>query len=316
MSHCHTQVEQPGAAEILPKLEVPAVLTRVDELIRRYPVPRSALLQVLWVAQEVLGWLPQEAIKWSAAKCKVSPVHAYGVSMFYTMYKKEPTGRFFVQICQNVSCHILGSEDLVAHAEKTLGVDSHGGTTPDNLFTLLRVECLGACGNGPVMQINDDFATDIVDDNLAMPVGIGLTPERFDKIVAWCRDRAKNVSKEPKRDALGSLFDTMGHPGALLSSSQPQKSYSPAPPALGVSASRADDGRVKLTWRAAPEVATLHIERKSGADFVAAASITGKDKEWLDDAPEGTMYRIVTETALGRAKASNIAKAPAAKGAL
>jgi NADH-quinone oxidoreductase E subunit len=315
MSHCHTQVEQPGAAEILPKLEVPSVLTRVDELIRRYPVPRSALLEVLWIAQETLGWLPQEAIKWSASKCKVSPVHAYGVSMFYTMYKKEPTGRFFVQICQNVACHILGSEDIIAHAEKTLGISAHGGTTPDNLFSLLRVECLGACGNGPVMQINDDFVTDIVDNKLAMPVGVGLTPERFDKIVAWCRDRAKAVSKEPSRDALGGLFDTMGHPGTLLSSSQPQKTYSPVPPALGVSASRADDGKVKLAWRTAPEVTTLHIEKKSGADFAEVAAISGKEKEWLDDAPEGTEYRIVTETAQGRGKASNVAKAPIAKGA-
>jgi NADH:ubiquinone oxidoreductase subunit E len=315
MSHCHTQVEQPGAAEILPKLEVPAVLTRVDELVRRYPVPRAALLEVMWIAQEILGWLPQEAIKWAAGKCKVSPVHAYGVSMFYTMYKKAPTGRFFVQICQNVACHILGSEDIIAHAEKTLGVKADGGTTSDNLFTLLRVECLGACGNGPVMQINDDFVTDIVDGKLAMPVGVGLTPERFDRIVAWCRDRAKAVSREPSRDALGGLFDTMGHPGALLSSSHPQKTYAPVPPALGVAASRADDGKVKLVWRAAPEVTTLHIEKKSGADFAEVAALSGKEKEWLDDASEGTEYRIVTETAQGRGKASNVAKAPAAKGA-
>lgn len=316
MSHCHTQVDQPSAEDVLSKLDVPSVLTRVDELIRRYPVPRSALLQVLWLAQETLGWLPQEAIKWSAAKCKVSPVHAYGVSTFYTMYKKEPTGRFFVQICQNVACHILGSEDIIAHAEKTLGVSANGGTTPDNLFTLLRVECLGACGNGPVMQINDDFVTDIVDDKLAMPTGVGLTSERFDKIMAWCRDRAKSLSKEPKRDALGGLFDSAGHPGALLASSNAQKVYAPVAPALGVAASRTDDGKVKLTWRAAPETTTLHIEKKSGADFADAASISGKEKEWLDDAPEGTEYRIVTESAQGRAKASNVAKAPAAKGAI
>ena len=65
MGHCHKHVDQPKAEEILPKLEVPSVLSRVEELIRRYPVPRSALLQVLWLAQETLGWLPQEAIKWA-----------------------------------------------------------------------------------------------------------------------------------------------------------------------------------------------------------------------------------------------------------
>ncbi len=315
MSHCHKHVDQPSASEILPKLEVPAVLSRVDELIRRYPVPRSALLQVLWLAQEALGWLPQEAIKWAATKCGVSPVHAYGVSTFYTMYKKEPTGRFFLQVCQNVSCHVKGAEDIIVHAERTLGISSHGGTTSDDLFTLLRVECLGACGNGPVMQVNDDFATDVVDGKLAMPVGVELTTERFDKIVAWCRQRAKDFSKEPKRDSVGGIFDTKGHPGAKGASSQVQGNYAPVPPALGVAASRTDDGKVKLVWRAAPEVATLHIEKKSGADFTNVASISGKEKEWLDDAPEGTEYRVVTETAHGRAKASSVAKAPAAKGA-
>jgi NADH:ubiquinone oxidoreductase subunit E len=316
MSHHPVNVVQPTDAEILPKLATPEVAARVEELLRRYPVKRAALLQVLWLAQETLDWLPNAAIRWAAGICEVSPVHAYGVSMFYTMYKKEPTGRFFVQICQNVACHILGAEDIIAHAEKTLGVSAHGGTTSDNLFTLLRVECLGACGNGPVMQINDDFATDIVDGKLAMPAGVGLTPERFDRIVAWCRDRAKSTPKEPVRDALGGLFDTMGHPGALLSSSQPQKVYAPVPPALGVSAARTDDNKVKLTWRAAPEVTTLRIEKKAGADFAEVAAIPGKEKEWLDDAPEGVEYRIVTETAQGRGKASNVAKAPAAKGAI
>lgn len=315
MGHCHKHVDQPKAEEILPKLEVPSVLSRVEELIRRYPVPRSALLQVLWLAQETLGWLPQEAIKWAAAKCSVSPVHAYGVSTFYTMYKKEPTGRFFLQICQNVSCHVLGAEDIIAHAERTLGISSHGGTTSDDLFTLLRVECLGACGNGPVMQVNDDFATDVVDGKLAMPAGVALTAERFDKIVAWCRDRAKSLSKEPKRDATGGIFESKGHPGAKGATSQAQGFYAPVPPALGVAAVRTDDGKVKLTWRAAPETTTLHIEKKTGSDFAVAASISGKEKEWLDDAAEGTEYRIVTETAQGRGKASNVAKAPAAKGA-
>ncbi len=315
MSHCHTPVVQPGASDLLPKLETPELLARVEELIRRYPVPRSALLPVLWLAQEALGWLPQEAIKWAAQKCQVSPVHAYGVSTFYTMYKKEPTGRFFVQICQNVACHILGAEPVIAHAEKVLGISSDGGTTSDNLFTLLRVECLGACGNGPVLQINDDFATDIVDGKLAMPVGVGLNAERFDRIVAWCRDRAKSLSKEPNRDSLGGLFHTAGHPGATGATNQVQKAYSPVPPALGVAASRTDDGKVKLTWRVAPEVTALHIEKKSGEEFTVVASLSGKDKEWLDEAPQGTEYRVVTETVLGRAKASSPATAPAAKGA-
>lgn len=310
MSHHPVHVVQPADAEILPKLETSAVLSRVEELIRRYPVKRAALLQVLWLAQETLGWLPNAAIRWAAAKCEVSPVHAYGVSMFYTMYKKEPTGRFFLQICQNVSCHILGAEEVIAHAEKVLGVTSRGGNTPDGLFSLQRVECLGACGNGPVMQVNDDYATDVVDGKLAMPLGVGLTPERFDRIVAWCRARAAAMSQEPARDALGGMIvGTDGHPGAIGAVSAVQGTYAPPPPALGLAASRTEDGKVKITWRAAPEVVALHLETRTGSgDFTALASLTGKDKEWIGDLSVGTEVRLVAESANGRAKPSNIAK--------
>jgi len=310
MSHHPVHVVQPADAEILPRLEVPAVLSRVEELIRRYPVKRAALLQVLWLAQETLGWLPNAAIRWSAEKCEVSPVHAYGVSLFYTMYKKVPTGRFFLQICQNVSCHIQGAEAVIAHAEKVLGVESHGGNTADGLFTLLRVECLGACGNGPVMQVNDEFATDVVDGALAMPAGVGLTPERFDRIVAWCRKRAQELPEEPARDALGSiLLGTDGHPGATGAVSEKQGNYAPVPPALGVALARTEDGKARLTWRAAPEVTSLHLESRTGtADFAPLATLSGKDKEWVGDLPAGTEVRIVAETAAGRAKPSNIAK--------
>lgn len=310
MSHHPVHVVQPADAEILPKLETSAVLSRVEELIRRYPVKRAALLQVLWLAQETLGWLPNAAIRWAAAKCEVSPVHAYGVSMFYTMYKKEPTGRFFLQICQNVSCHILGAEEVIAHAEKVLGVTSRGGNTPDGLFSLQRVECLGACGNGPVMQVNDDYATDVVDGKLAMPLGVGLTPERFDRIVAWCRARAAAMPQEPVRDALGGMIvGTDGHPGAMGAGSAVQGAYAPPPPALGLAASRTDDGKVKITWRAAPEVVSLHLETRAGSgEFAALASLTGKDKEWIGDLSVGTEVRLVAESANGRAKPSNIAK--------
>ena len=313
MSHCHTKVDQPTAAQILPVLETPEVLSKVEELVRRYPVPKAALLPVLWVAQDALGWLPQEAIRWAAGKCKVSPVHAYGVSLFYTMYKKEPTGRFFVQICQNVSCHILGAEDIIAHAEKTLGISGHGGTTEDGLFTLLRVECLGACGNGPVLQINDDFATDIVDGKLVMPTGVALTPESFDKIVAWCRKRATELPAEPARDALGGLFETHGHPGAVGATNVVQTpGYAPAPPALGLAAAKTEDGKVKITWRAAPEASQLHLETRSGSgEFTALATISGKDKDWTGNLPTGTEIRIVAQSGDRRAKPSNVAKVEA-----
>lgn len=313
MGHCHTKVEQPSTDEVFSKLEVPGVLSRVEELLRRYPVPRAALLQVLWLAQETLGWLPREAIRWAATKCGVSPVHAYGVSEFYTMYKKEPTGRFFVQICQNVACHVLGAESIISHAEKVLGVDSHGGTTADGLFTLLRVECLGACGNGPVLQVNDDFATDVVDGKLAMPAGVALTPERFDRIVAYCRDRARALPVEPARDAVGGVFQTGGHPQGVGSKTAAQRpDYAPPPPVLGLAVAKTDDGKLKLSWRADGGVTSLFLEsRQGGGEFATFATLSGKEKEWVGDLPAGSEVRMVAETAGRKSKPSNIAKVEA-----
>ncbi|HNY30466.1 MAG TPA: NAD(P)H-dependent oxidoreductase subunit E [Fibrobacteria bacterium] len=310
MGHCHAKVTQPTTDEVFSKLEVPSVLARAEELVRRYPVPRSALLPMLWLAQETIGWLPQEAIRWAAGKCDVSPVHAYGVSMFYTMYKKEPTGRFFLQICQNVSCHVLGAEDIIAHAESTLGISSKGGTTSDDLFTLLRVECLGACGNGPVMQVNDDFATDVVAGALAMPAGVQLTKERFDRIVAWCRDRAAKLPQEPLRDVSGGAFRTGGHPGAKGATTSPQRpDYAPAPPVLALSVQKTEDGKAKVTWRADGAVTALHLEaRRDGGAFAPVATLSGKDKEWVGEFAAGTELRMVSESQGRRAKPSNIAK--------
>ena len=95
---------------------------RVDELLRRYPVKRAALLQALWLVQEEFGWVPRIAMKWAAEVCEVSPVHAYSVVEFYTMYKQVPPARWHVRVCHNVCCHIQGAEDMIAHLEKTLGI--------------------------------------------------------------------------------------------------------------------------------------------------------------------------------------------------
>jgi NADH:ubiquinone oxidoreductase subunit E len=309
MTHANLP-QQPTFAEIAPRLETPAMKARVADLIRRYPSPQAALLQVLWLAQHELQWLPQAAIEWSAHQCKTSPVHAYGVATFYTMYQKAPVGKFLLQICQNVTCHALGSENLIAHAEKTLGIPADGAhVSADGLFTLLRVECLGACGNGPVMQVNDDFATDVVDGVVTMPKSISLTTERFDKIVAWCR---ANKEKGLVRDPLGgTLAGDLGHPGAEGASAQKQNSdYAPPPPALAVKAI-AGTG-VALTWKAAPEITELRIEHSSteSGPWAPLATCSPKDKEFAHATGiAGDCYRIVAVSGARVAKPSQIAKA-------
>ena len=118
------------------------------------------------------------------------------------------------------------------------------------------------------------------------------------------------MPQEPVRDALGGMIvGTDGHPGATGAVSAVQGAYAPPPPALGLAASRTEDGKVKITWRAAPEVVSLHLETRAGSgEFAALASLTGKDKEWIGDLSAGTEVRLVAESANGRAKPSNIAK--------
>jgi len=134
--------------------------TKVDEIVSRYPEPKAALLMVLWEVQERKGWVDLEAETWTAERLGVSPSHVHGAVTFYTMYKQKPWGRHHIQVCTNLSCMLRGSDDLLAHLEKRLGI-KEGETTPDGRFSLIRVECLGSCGTAPMFQLNDDYHEDL-----------------------------------------------------------------------------------------------------------------------------------------------------------
>jgi NADH-quinone oxidoreductase E subunit len=134
---------------------------RIDEMAARYPDRRSLILPALWVAQEVYGgWLPEEAMQEVADHLQVSRAEVEGVATYYTMYNKEPIGKHHIEICHNISCQILGADDLVHHCERRLGIAA-GETTPDGTFTLSRVECLGACSNAPAMMIGPTYYENI-----------------------------------------------------------------------------------------------------------------------------------------------------------
>lgn len=131
--------------------------TRIDEMVERYPTRRAALLPALWVAQEVYdGWLPEEAMQEVADHLGLSRAEVEGVASYYTMYNKEPVGKHHLEICHNISCMLLGADDLIHHCERRLGI-SAGETTADGTFTLSRVECLGACAHAPAMQIGPKY---------------------------------------------------------------------------------------------------------------------------------------------------------------
>jgi hypothetical protein len=201
-----------------------------------------------------------------------------------------------LQFCQNICCHTAGAESIISLAEKKLGIKT-GETTEDNLFTIVRVECLGACGNGPVMLVNDDFATDVIDGKLAMPLNIGLNGERLDKIIAWCRERKAKMPREPKRDPLGgATLAVHGEPQAM--------DFAPAPPALGVKATAGEKG-VSIVWKIAPEVTALAVERKSGSKWEFVGKPGVKDKEFIDESGKpGCEYRIIATSGERVAKPS------------
>ena len=123
------------------------------EIVGRYPRSRSALIPLLHVAQEQDGWISPEAMEHIAELLDLTPAEVLGTCSFYEMFKREPVGRYVVNVCTNISCLLLGAEELLEHAQSTLGVKP-GGTTADGLFTLEDAECLAACTEAPCVQVN------------------------------------------------------------------------------------------------------------------------------------------------------------------
>ena len=131
----------------------PASLTVAHEIIGRYPVPRSALIPLLHLAQEQDGYVTEEAMAHIAELVGVTPAEVMGTCSFYEMLKRAPVGDYMVNICNGISCHLLGASELLHHAEDTLGVKP-GGTTDDGKITLEAVECIAACTEAPCLQVN------------------------------------------------------------------------------------------------------------------------------------------------------------------
>ena len=143
-------------------------LARADKILSRYPEDRKAsgILPLLDLAQrENGGWLSQEAQDYVAKLCEVAPIRVYEVASFYTMFYTQPVGQHVVQVCRTTTCWLKGADDLTACAKKKLNLDL-GETSGDGKFTLIEVECLGACANAPMVQINDDYYEDLTVEKL------------------------------------------------------------------------------------------------------------------------------------------------------
>ena len=175
--NAQNQVEQPEHFEFTPEN-----LEKANQHIAKYPEGRqaSAVMPMLDIAQRQSdGWLPQAAIRHVAGLLDMSVIRVLEVASFYTMYNLEPVGKHFVQVCTTTPCWLRGSDDVVSACKSTLGVDM-GETTDDGVFTIVEVECLGACANAPMMQIGDDYYEDLdaaSTEKLLNALKAGETPE-------------------------------------------------------------------------------------------------------------------------------------------
>ena len=123
------------------------------EIIARYPRAKSALIPLVHVSQQQNGYVTEEAMRHVAELIDVTPAEVYGTASFYEMFRFEPTGKYLVNICGTMSCALMGADDLLHHAEHSLGIKA-GSTTPDGLITLQHAECQAACTEAPTLQVN------------------------------------------------------------------------------------------------------------------------------------------------------------------
>lgn len=141
--------------------------------MKEYPTRRSFLVPMLLYTQDELGYLPDEAIRYIAQKVDLTELEVRNVISYYSMLHTNPTGKYNIQVCRNISCMLRGADAIIAHTRQRLGI-SEKGTTPDGLFSFDSVECIGACSWGPAMQVNYDFHEE-------------LTPEKVDEILERLR---------------------------------------------------------------------------------------------------------------------------------
>jgi NADH-quinone oxidoreductase subunit E len=143
-------------------------LAKVQEIIARYPQgkQKSALLPVLHLAQESFGgWLSPEAMDYVAELLQLKPIEVYEVATFYSMYNLKPVGKYVFEVCQTGPCMLRGSDNIIAHIKEKLGIGV-GETTADGMFTLKTVECLGACGYAPMMQLGKFYKENLTKEKV------------------------------------------------------------------------------------------------------------------------------------------------------
>ncbi|MCJ8496869.1 NAD(P)H-dependent oxidoreductase subunit E [Chryseobacterium salipaludis] len=155
----------------------PESMAQVEKIIRRYPAEhkKSALIPVLHIAQkEFGGWLQVPVMDYVASVLEIQPIEVYEVATFYTMFNMKPVGKYVLEVCRTGPCMVNGSDGILEHLCTTLGINI-GETTADGMFTIKAVECLGACGYAPMLQLGKFYHE-------------FLTNEKVDDILRLCRE--------------------------------------------------------------------------------------------------------------------------------
>jgi NADH-quinone oxidoreductase E subunit len=155
------------------------LLKEAENIIAQYPQRKAAIMPLLWLVQEKLGYIPKEAIDEVAELTGTTPIHVEAVVKFYEMFHERPVGKYQLMLCTNVSCLLRGADKTLQKLKEVLGIDV-GETTPDGLFTLEEVECLAACDKAPVLLVN------------AVELFENVTPDKVEQIVAELRKRASD----------------------------------------------------------------------------------------------------------------------------
>jgi NADH dehydrogenase (ubiquinone) flavoprotein 2 len=142
------------------------VRARLEELFTKYPTKQACLLPALWMVQETRGWISEPAIGEVGQVLDLTPAYVKGVVTFYTMYHTHPVGRHFIQVCTTSPCNICGAESVAKALLEATGCGELGATSPDGRFTVIEVECLGACGFATPILIDDDFIESVTPDKV------------------------------------------------------------------------------------------------------------------------------------------------------
>jgi NADH-quinone oxidoreductase E subunit len=139
---------------------------RLEKLFGSYPTKQACLLPALWMVQEARGWIPEEGINEVAAMLELTPAYVKGVVTFYTMYHTHPVGRHFIQVCTTSPCNVCGAEDVVNALLKHTGCEELGVTSADGKYTVIEVECLGACGFATPVMVNEQFIESVTPETV------------------------------------------------------------------------------------------------------------------------------------------------------